>query len=88
VQTTAYGHDHITRSILPEANGVFNDPTALNATDNMLNHHPPPRNHTVFGFLLVREFLPSWFLVRLRDQDTSERKADKAKILQQFTPFR
>jgi hypothetical protein len=88
MQTTAYGHHHIACSILPKANGVFDDPTPLNATDNMLNEHAPPRNYSVFGFLLVGELLPAWLLVRLRDQDTSEGEANKAKILQQFTPFR
>jgi hypothetical protein len=54
----------------------------------VLNQHPPPRNRTVFGFLLVGEFLASRFLVWLRDLHTRERKTNKTEILQSFTAFR
>jgi hypothetical protein len=48
----------------------------------VLNQHSSPRNRTIFGFLLVREFLTAWFLVWLRDDHTGERKTNKTKILQ------
>jgi hypothetical protein len=53
----------------------------------MFDSHPPSRNDLVLGFLLVSEFLPTRFLVWLRDLYARERKANKAKILKQFAPF-
>jgi hypothetical protein len=48
----------------------------------VLDQHSPPRNHTIFGFLFVRELLTAPFLVRLRDLHISQAEAYKAEILQ------
>ena len=82
MQRTADFSDHITHTVAKQTDCVFDNPTALNATDDVLDQHSSPRNRTIFGFPFVREFLTTRFLVRLRDLHTSQGEAYKAEILQ------
>jgi hypothetical protein len=45
-------------------------------------------NRPVLSFLLLSQFLPTRLFVWLRDLDAFECETDKAKVLQQLTPFR
>src|SRR5207247_4985853 len=72
--------------IFPKPNGVFDDPTALDTTDTVLDQHPTSSGRTVLGFLFLGQLATPRFLVGLGDDDAREREAHKAEILEQFAP--
>lgn len=88
MQTTANRHHQITCRILPQPNGIFDNPAALDRADDVLNPHTTMGNDLVLGSLRLGQFLPARLLMRHRDLHTIEREAEKAKVLQQLTPVR
>jgi len=88
MQGTAEFHYQVTDALLPQANPVFHDATALDATVDMLDAQPTLVQGLVSELLLQRQLLTLGFLGGHEDLDLWEREGQKAQILQQPTPRR
>src|SRR6266436_7134025 len=88
VQGTAQFHYEIADALLPQADPVFDDATALHTTVDMLDPEPAVVQGLVSQLLLPRQFLAAWFLRRHEDLHLREREGQETQILQQLTPGR
>ena len=86
MQGTAEFHDQIAHARLEQAQGVFDDPTALDTTVHMLNAHPAPGQRLIGPFLLGRQLVAARFPGRHEDLDLGQRKRQKAQVLQELAP--
>jgi len=86
MQGTAEFHDQIPQARLEQAQGVFDDATALDTTVHMLNAHPTAGQRVIGRFLLLRQLLFAGFLGRHQDLDLGQRKGQKAQVLQELAP--
>ncbi len=85
MQPTGDGHHPVPDRVLPVADLVFHDPTALDTTDRMLDPHFLARNATVFFFLFWREFTTTRLFHRLLDRHARNRKSLKPHVLIEHT---
>ena len=88
VQGTAQFHHEIADTLLPQADPVFDDATALHTTVDMLDPEPARMEGLVGPLLLPCQFLASWLLGRHEDFHLRERERQEAQILQQPAPGR
>ena len=88
MQGTAEFHHQVTDALLPQANAVFHNTAALDATVNMLDAQPTLVQGLVRALLLPRQLLTPRFLGGHEDLDLREREGQKAQILQQLAPGR
>ena len=88
MQGTADLHHHIADALLPEADPIFHNATALHTTVDMLDAEPPLVERLVGSVLLSRQLLAAGFLRRHEDLHLGEREGQEAQILQQPTPNR
>jgi hypothetical protein len=86
MQRTADFHDQIAHAPLPEAAGVVDNTTALDAIVDVLDAHTPAGNAAIRGFLPACEGTASRLLGRHNDVDVRERKRQEAQILEQAAP--
>ena len=78
--TTDFHHE-IADALLPQADPVFDDATALDATVDMLDPQPTLVQGLVGPLLFSGEFLAAWFLRRHEDLDLGQGKRQEAQIL-------
>ncbi len=88
VQGTAEFHHQITDSLLPQANPVFHDATALHTTIDMLDPEPTLVQGLVRELLLQRQLLATGLLRRHEDRHLGQRERQETQILQQPAPRR
>src|SRR5713101_4383046 len=88
MQGTADLYHHIADALLPEADPIFHNATALHTTVDMLDAEPPLVERLVGSVLLSRQLLAAGFLRRHEDLHLGEREGQEAQILQQPTPNR
>jgi hypothetical protein len=88
MQGAAEFHYQVTDALLPQANPVFHDATALDATVDMLDPEPTLVQGLVSQLLLERQLRAPRFLRRHEDLDLWEREREEAQILQQPTASR
>ncbi len=86
MQGTTDFHHEITDALLPQADPVFRDAAALDATVDMLDPQPTVVQRLVGAVLLSRQLRATGLLRRHKDLDLREREGQKAEILQQPTP--
>jgi hypothetical protein len=85
VQGTAQFHHEIADALLPQADAVFHNATALDAAVDMLDPQPAIVQGLVDELLLQRQFLTAWLLGGHEDLHLRERERQEAEILQQST---
>ena len=85
---TAEFHDQIADALLPQADPVFDDATALYTAVDMLDPQPTLVQPLVGSVLLRRQLLATGFLRRHEDLHLGQRKRQEAQILQQPAPSR
>src|SRR3989449_349436 len=88
VQGTAEFQHQITDSLLPQANPVFHDATALHTTIDMLDPEPTLVQGLVRELLLQRQLLATGLLRRHEDRHLGQRERQEPQILQQPAPRR
>src|SRR6266571_4943306 len=88
VQGTAEFHHQITDSLLPQANPVFHDATALHTTIDMLDPEPTLVQGLVRELLLQRQLLATGLLRRHEDLHLGQRERQETQVLQQPAPRR
>src|SRR5499433_583222 len=88
VQGTAEFHHQVTDPLLPQADSVLHDTTALDAAVDMLDPQPPLVERLVGQILLQGQLRTAGLLRRHEDLDLWEREGQEAQILQQPTPGR
>jgi hypothetical protein len=88
VQGTTEFHHQIADALLPEADAVFDDATALDTAVDMLDPQPTLVQCLVGSVLLPRQLLTAGFLHWHEDLDLRERKSQEAQSLQQPAPRR
>src|SRR5688572_29536190 len=81
VQPTRDFHHQVTDTVLPVADFVLHDPTALHTADGMLNPHFLACNSTVRFFLLQGEFATTGLLGWLPNSYRRDGKALKPHVL-------
>jgi len=81
MQSTADFHHQIADALLPQADPVFHNATALDTAVDMLDPQPTLVQHLVRHVLLPRELLAAWLLGRHEDLDLREREGQEAQIL-------
>jgi hypothetical protein len=81
MQGTADLHHHIADALLPEADPIFHNATALDATVDMLDPQPTLVQGVVGQLLFQGEVLAAGFLRRHEDLDLGQRKRQEAQIL-------
>lgn len=81
MQATTGLHHLIPAVLAPQAEFVFDDPTAFDTANHMLNPHANTRNPTVLRFLIRRQGATARLFLGLRDRDPGDRKALKAQVL-------
>src|SRR3954454_16341995 len=86
MQRTADFHDEIADTGFPEAGGVVDDATTLDAAVDMLDAHTPASDTSIRGFLRPCEGLAPWLLGGDDDLDVVERERQKAEVLEQPAP--
>src|SRR5262249_16815376 len=86
VQGTTELHHQIAHALLPQAEPVFHNATALDAAVDMLDPQPPLVEHLVGQVLLQRQLRTAGLLRRHEDRHLRERERQEAQILQQSTP--
>jgi hypothetical protein len=88
MQGTADFHHDITNALLPQADPVLDDATALDTAVDMLDPQSA-RVERLVGSLLRRwQVRARWFLGRHEDLHLGEREGQEAEILQQPAPGR
>ena len=88
MQGTAEFHHHIADTLLPQADPVFHDATALHTAVDVLDPQPPLVEYLVGPLLLQGQLLTAWLLRRHEHLHLRERERQEAQILQQPTPGR
>jgi len=88
MQGTADLHHQIADTLLPQADAVFDDATALDTAIDMLDPQPTLVERLVFSLLLPRQLLAAWFLGRHEDHHLRERERQEPQILQEPAPCR
>ncbi len=88
MQGTADLHYDITNALLPEADPIFHNATALHATVDMLDAEPTLVQGLVGEVLLPRQLLAAGLLGRHEDLHLGQREGEEAQILQQPAPSR
>jgi hypothetical protein len=86
MQRTADFHDEIADTGFPEAVGVVDDATTLDAAVDMLDAHTPASDTSIHGFLRPCEGPAPWLLGGDDDLDVVERERQKAEVLEQPAP--
>jgi len=81
MQGTADLHHHIADALLPEADAIFHNATALHATVDMLDTESTLVQGLVGEVLLPRELLAAGFLGRHEDLDLGQREGQEAQVL-------
>jgi hypothetical protein len=81
VQSTTEFHDEITDALLPQADAVFDDTTALDTAVDMLDAQPTVMQRLVGHMLLPCQLLTAGFLRRHQDLDLRECEGQEAEIL-------
>jgi hypothetical protein len=81
MQRTADFHYEIADALLPQADAVFDDATALHTAVDMLDLEPAVVQGLVGPLLLQRELLAAGFLGRHEDLHLREREREEAQIL-------
>src|SRR3989441_66369 len=82
MQGTAAFHHQITNALLPQADPVFHQTTALDTAIDMLDPEPTLVQGLVRQLLLPRQLRAPRFLRRHEDLDLREREREEAQILQ------
>src|SRR5262245_35477936 len=88
VQGTAELHHQIADALLPQADPVFHNPTALDAAVDMLDPEPLLVERLVGPLVLQGQLRTAGLLRRHEDFHLRERERQEAQILQQPTPRR
>ncbi len=78
--TTDFHHD-IADTLLPQADAVFDNATALDTPVDMLNPQPTAVQRLVGHVLLQRQFLAAGFLGGHEDLHLGQRERQEAQIL-------
>jgi hypothetical protein len=86
MQRTAKFHDQIADTLLPQAESVFDDATALHTAVDMLTPQPTLIQGLVGQLLFQRQLLATRFLRRHEDVHLGQREGQEAQILSQPTP--
>ncbi len=81
MQGTAEFHHEIADALLPQADPVFDDATALHTAVDMLDPPAAAVQRLVGHVLLQTQFLAAWFLGRHEDLHLGERERQEAQIL-------
>jgi len=81
-------HHQIADTLLPQADPVFHNAAALDATVHMLDPQPPLVEFLVGPLLLQGQLRTAWLLRRHQDLYLGERERQEAQTLQQPTPSR
>jgi hypothetical protein len=82
VQGTTEFHHDIADTLLPQADPVFDEATALDTPVDMLDPPPPMVQRLIGCLLLEGELLAAWFLHRHEDLDLRQREGQETQILQ------
>src|SRR5712692_484148 len=88
VQGTTYFHHQIADALLPQADPVFDDTTALDTAVDMFDPQPALGERLIRCLLLQRQLLAAWFLDWHEDLHLGERERQETQILQQLAPRR
>jgi len=86
MQGTTDCHHQIADVLLPQADPVFDDATALDTAVHMLDPQPAVVQCLVGHVLLQCQLLTAWFLGRHKDLYLGQRERQEAQILQQPAP--
>ena len=86
MQATANLHHQVTHAVFPEPDRILDDPTALDAANDVLDQDAPFGDLLVGCLLLGRQFATFGLLEWSRVNHASERIAHKAQIIEQFAP--
>ena len=81
MQGTAELHHQITDPLLPQAEPVLHEATALDTAVDMLDPQPPLVERLVSPFLLPCQLLAARFLRRHEDCHLRKREGQEAEIL-------
>ena len=87
MQGTTDFHHQIADTLLPQADPVFDDATALHTAVDVLDPQPTLVQRLVRHLLRQRELLAAWLLGRHEGLHLGEREGQEAEILQQPTPW-
>ena len=85
MESTTDFHHEITDALLPQADPVFDDATALHTAVDMLNAQSTIVQGLIGQLLCQGELLAAWCLRRHEDLDLGEGERQEAQILQQPT---
>ena len=88
MQGTTDFHHQIADTLLPQADPVFDDATALHTAVDVLDPQPTLVQGLVGSVLLPRQLLAAGFLGWHEDRHLGQRERQEAQILQQPTPGR
>ena len=88
MQGTADFHHAITDALLPQADPVFDDATALDAAVDMLDPQSARVERLVGSLLRPWQVRARWFLRRHEDLHLRKGEGQEAEILQQPAPGR
>jgi len=88
VQGAAELHHQVADSLLPQADAVFHDATALDTAVDVLDPQPTLVEHEIRPVLLPRELLAAGFLGRHEDRHLREGERQEPQILQEPAPRR
>ncbi len=83
MQGTAAFHHDIADTLLPQADAVFDNATALDTPVDMLDPQPAPVQRLVGQLLRQRQLLAAWCLGRHEDLHVGQRERQEAQILQE-----
>ena len=83
MQGTADFHHDITNALLPQADPVFDDATALDTAVDMLDPQSAGVERLVGSLLRPWQFRARWFLPRHEDLHLGKGEGQEAEILQQ-----
>ena len=86
MQGTTYFHPEISDTLLPQADPIFDDATALDAPVDMFDAQPALGERVIRHVLLPRQLLATRFLGRHEDLDLGQRERQEAQILQEPAP--
>jgi hypothetical protein len=86
MQRTTDFHYEIADVLLPQADPVFDDATALDTPVDMLNAQSAIMQGLIGQLLFQGELLAAWLLGRHEDLDLGQREGQEAQILQQPAP--
>jgi hypothetical protein len=82
VQGTAEFHHEIADTLLPQADAIFDDATALDTTVDLLDASPTMVQGLVGAFLFQHQLLAMWCLRQPEELDLRQREGQEAQILQ------